>query len=196
MKKIMQKKVKELKRSLVLSEAAEYFEEVGFEAVTMAELAKKCGISVGALYKLFESKDALFYAYVEHQINQLHEEIVQRCKHIKSPEEKLRIVAELKFEAFCSKSKLIFDPIAGDPLFFTKLSLSKKNPAQIIYDYTAQLFEELKEKRSLKITDSMLLSYLFHNFLLGFIEHWLHLGGDLKQRKETTLEMFLKGVEV
>ncbi len=191
----MQKKVKELKRSLVLSEAADYFESVGFEAVTMAALAKKCGISVGALYKLFESKDALFYAYIEHEIDLLYKDIIDRCKETKDPKKRLEIIAALKFELFCSKSKLIFDPIAGDPLFFTKLSLGEKNPAKIIYDYTTLVFEDLKKEKNLKINDSTLLSYLFHNFLLGYIEHWLHLGGDLKRQSKAVLQTCVEGVE-
>ncbi len=195
MKKLMQKKVKELKRELVLEQAGKYFEAEGFEAVTMAELAKQCGISVGALYKLFESKDALFYAYVEHQIKILHEGILQKSAAVTSVREKLQIIVELKFQTFCSKSKLIFDPIAGDPLFFTKLSHSRENPAKIIYDYTAGLFEALSKEQPLKSSDAQQLAYLFHSFLLGFVEHWLHFGGDLRAQSKTALEMFLQGVE-
>lgn len=195
MKKLMQQKVKDLKRELVLEQAGRYFEEAGFEAVTMAELAKQCGISVGALYKLFASKDALFYAYVEHQIRKLHEAIVEKSATVTSVKEKLQIIVELKFETFCTKSKLIFDPIAGDPLFFTKLSHSRQNPAQIIYDYTAELLGELSKEQPLKSGDAMQLAYLFHSFLLGFVEHWLHFGGDLRAQSTIALEMFLKGVE-
>ena len=195
MKKLMQQKVKDLKRELVLEQAGRYFEEAGFEAVTMAELAKQCGISVGALYKLFASKDALFYAYVEQQIRKLHEAIVEKSATVTSVKEKLQIIVELKFETFCTKSKLIFDPIAGDPLFFTKLSHSRQNPAQIIYDYTAELFGELSKEQPLKSGDAMQLAYLFHSFLLGFIEHWLHFGGDLRAQSTIALNMFLEGVE-
>ncbi|RUM68723.1 MAG: hypothetical protein DSZ05_00615 [Sulfurospirillum sp.] len=195
MKKLMQQKVKDLKRELVLEQAGRYFEEAGFEAVTMAELAKQCGISVGALYKLFASKDALFYAYVEYQIRKLHEAIVEKSATVTSVKEKLQIIVELKFETFCTKSKLIFDPIAGDPLFFTKLSHSRQNPAQIIYDYTAELLGELSKEQPLKSGDAMQLAYLFHSFLLGFVEHWLHFGGDLRAQSTIALEMFLKGVE-
>ncbi len=193
MKKLMQQRVKDLKRELVLEYAGRYFEEVGFEAVTMAELAKKCEISVGALYKLFDSKDALFYAYVKYQIDALYQEIVKATANVEDVEERLQIVIEKKFETFCSKSKLIFDPIAGDPLFFMKLSKSRENPAQIIYDYTAGLFEQLCQKRRMECENPMKLAYLFHNFLLGFIEYWLHFGGDLRKESRNALKMFIEG---
>ena len=196
MKKLIQQKVKDLKRELVLEQAGRYFEEVGFEAVTMAQLAKQCGISVGALYKLFESKDALFYAYVEHEIRLLHEEIVRESEKYDDTVRKLQVIVEKKFHTFCSKSKLIFDPIAGDPLFFTKLSHSRQNPAQIIYDYTAVLFAQLARERALRSDDAMQTAYLFHNFLLGFIEHWLQFGGDLQAQSGQALKLFLSGLEV
>jgi len=194
MKKLMREKVKDLKRELVLEQAGYYFEEVGFEAVTMAELARKCEMSVGALYKLFDSKDALFYAYVEYQIKALYDEIMDASKGVEDTKEKLQIIVEKKFDTFCGKSKLIFDPIAGDPLFFTKLSKSRENPAQIIYDYTALLFEALGKEQKLKINDSMQTAYLFHNFLLGFIVHWLHFGGVLQDESKKALDLFLKGM--
>ena len=194
MKKLMRERVKDLKRELVLEHAGRYFEEVGFEAVTMAELARKCEMSVGALYKLFDSKDALFYAYVEYQIKALYDEILEASRGVEDTRAKLRIIIEKKFETFCAKSKLIFDPIAGDPLFFTKLSKSRQNPAQIIYDYTASLFAKLAQEQQLKTDDAMQLAYLFHNFLLGFIEYWLHFGGDLQSESERALRLFFTGI--
>ncbi len=193
MKKLIKQKVKDLKRELVLEQASLYFEEVGFEAVTMAELAKRCGISVGALYKLFDSKDSLFYAYVEHQISILYASILEDSAGVDDFREKLQIVIEKKFEIFCSKSKIIFDPIAGDPLFFTKLSKKRENPAKLIYDYTATLFAGLRSTQALRVENDMQLSYLFHNFLLGFIDHWLQYGGDLREESKSALSLFLLG---
>ncbi len=195
MKKLIQQRVKDLKRELVLEQASIYFEEVGFEAVTMAELAKRCGISVGALYKLFDSKDSLFYAYVEYQISILYQSILDASGDKDDFLQKLQIVIDKKFEIFCSKSKIIFDPIAGDPLFFTKLSKKRENPAQLIYDYTAKLFAKLRLEQPLKVENDMQLSYLFHNFLLGFVEHWLQYGGDLKKQSKNALSLFIDGMK-
>ncbi len=194
MKSLMKEKIRDLKREMVLEKASLCFEKEGFDATTMGEIARNCGISIGALYKLFDSKEALFYAYVEYQIGQLYEKIVEKSRGVRSPREKLQIIVEQKFEAFGEKSRVILDPVAGDPLFFTKLSLNRKNPAQVIYDYTASLFEALAQEIPLRSQDPLLTSHLFHQFLLGYVEYWLLVGGDLRSQCASALEIFLEGI--
>jgi len=56
---IIKQKVLETKKSLVLEEISKIFENDGFSSVKMQDIANRLGISVGALYKLFSSKDDL-----------------------------------------------------------------------------------------------------------------------------------------
>jgi len=190
----MRERIRDLKREMVIERASICFERDGFEAATMGEIAKSCGMSIGALYKLFDSKEALFYAYVEFQINRLFETIMEESRQVEGAKERLQIVVEQIFAAFCEKSRIVLDPVAGDPLFFTKLSLNRNNPAQRLYDYTASLFGELATQRAMKGENPMQISYLFHQFLLGYVEYWLQFGGRLREESETALDIFLNGV--
>ncbi len=194
MKTIMRERVRDLKREMVLEKASVSFEKEGFDATTMSDIARSCGISIGALYTLFGSKEELFYAYVEDQIERLYRRILERSAHLTSPREKLQVVVEQKFETFCEKSRIVLDPVAGDPLFFTKISLNRKNPAQKLYDYTAGLFRELERQMPLKGGDAMQTSYLFHQYLLGYVEYWLQFGGTLREESAQALERFLHGM--
>jgi AcrR family transcriptional regulator len=46
-------------RQKIVRAAAELFDEVGYEAATIAEVLKKCGVTKGALYFHFSSKEEL-----------------------------------------------------------------------------------------------------------------------------------------
>ncbi|WP_030325672.1 ScbR family autoregulator-binding transcription factor [Streptomyces sp. NRRL B-3229] len=46
-------------RNKIILAAAELFDEVGYEAATIAEVIKKCGVTKGALYFHFSSKEEL-----------------------------------------------------------------------------------------------------------------------------------------
>ena len=117
-KEIIKQKVLETKKNLVLEEVSKIFESKGFTSVKMQEIAGRLGISVGALYKLFSSKEEMYYAYIEYQIHRFHTLLLQKCPESSDPKTCLQRFIELKLEVFASKRKALEDPVVGDPLFF------------------------------------------------------------------------------
>ncbi len=190
MKEVLKAKVRDLKRELILEEASAYFEAVGLEEAKMAEVAERCGISVGALYKVFASKDALFYAYVAHQIARFMQRLEAATADVAGADEKLRIFARLKFATFCDKAKVIKDPLSGDPLFFAKLNLSHGNPAEPVYAWLAEVFTALTGDAS----PALRTAYRFSAVLLGDIEYWLLYGGTLESEADAAVDRFLYGM--
>jgi len=62
----------------VLEAALELFRRRGFEQTTMRGIAKRAGLSLGAAYHYFKSKDAILIAYYEWTQNE-HERLVERA---------------------------------------------------------------------------------------------------------------------
>src|SRR3954469_8370829 len=58
-------------RARILTTALALFRERGFEATTMRDVARASGMSLGAAYHYFPSKDAIVLAYY-HQVEQEH----------------------------------------------------------------------------------------------------------------------------
>lgn len=194
MKETIRKKLQETKSELILDAVSDYFDRVGYSQPTMQEIAAEVGISVGALYKLFPSKDALFFAYVRHQILRFHRELLEKSAPLQSPQEKLILYVRLKFETFASKRKALEDPILGDPLFFLKMNTRKENPAEPIFTFLATQFEALHRETPLRNTDHLKTAYLFNSYTMGYIEYWINFGGALEERSEEVLELFLRGI--
>ena len=59
---------KALRRHAVLDAAELYFHEVGYEAFSMAQLAKKTGLAKGTLYLYFKTREELFLTLYEHSL--------------------------------------------------------------------------------------------------------------------------------
>lgn len=64
---------KEEARSRILNAAQAAFSEKGYDQTTMEDIAHKIGVSKGALYLYFPSKEELFRAITEQAQNQLRE---------------------------------------------------------------------------------------------------------------------------
>ncbi len=59
---------KALRRHAVLETAEVYFKEVGYEAFSMAQLAKKSGVAKGTLYLYFNTREELFLTLYEQSL--------------------------------------------------------------------------------------------------------------------------------
>ena len=59
------------KRERIIGVITEEFANNGFEHTSILTIAKKCGISVGSVYKYFESKEAMFMMVVREGLSQL-----------------------------------------------------------------------------------------------------------------------------
>ena len=193
MKEKIRQKIQETKADLVLEHVSEYFDQVGFSQATMQEIAAAVGISVGALYKLFPSKDALLAAYVDYQIKQFDKRLRTACLNQTDPKTCLIYFIQMKFAAFASKKKALEDPVLGDPFFFLKLHTRKENAALSILQFLAEQFAQLKKEVPIKCEDHLKTAYLFNSYTMGYIEYWLNYGGNLEEKAEEVLERFLNG---
>jgi len=182
--------VKAFKKELIVKKAAELFAKEGFSAVKMADIAKACNVAVGTIYKLFASKEDLFFAYVQYEIDRFYDRLLQDFQTHKTPKERLAIFVDRMIEAFLDKKKVLTDTIAGDPLFFAKLNLTHQNPAQKIYN----LLEKEFAKLPLKINEPQKIAILFKSFIYGYIEYWLLFDKNIHNISKEALEIFLCGI--
>ncbi len=185
----IKERVKEYKKELVLQKVAQLFESRGLENIKMAEVAKECGISVGALYKLFGSKDELFYEYVRFEMERFHQQLKEAFERLSTPQERLLHYTQELFATFIAKRRLLEDTLAVDPLFLAKLSLHERQTLHPIYETIAQELAKLPSLRIPPIQAAILLK----SHLYGYIEYWLLEGGNLLAKSTEAYETFLHG---
>ena len=194
MKDKIASKVKDYKKDLILQEASDYFENVGFDNLKMSELAKNCNISVGQLYKLFDSKENIYYEYVGYQIRLFYTQLQEECLYVNSPEQRLLIYLKMKFAAFKSKRKVFESAVLGDPLFFSKMNTKQEKQAKPIYEFLQKEFEKLSFKhQTSQELDFLQVAYVFNSFSMGYIEHWLNTQGELDIDIKNVLDRFIRG---
>lgn len=63
------------KRQLIMEKALELFAKQGFEATSVQQITDYCGISKGAFYLSFKSKDELILALIDHFMRQITSDI-------------------------------------------------------------------------------------------------------------------------
>ena len=186
-------KMNKLKKELLLEEASKQFEETGYEQMKVTNLAKTAQVSVGTIYSLFNSKEGLYLAYIEHQINNFYLELEDRTLSKSSPKERIHIFIELKFSYYNQKRKAIEQSATNNPLFFNTLYKEHSKPFQKIYSYLAKCFIELNP--TFDEAGAMRMAFGINGFSDGYISQWLELNNNLMSKVDEVSELFSRMVE-
>lgn len=77
------------KKQLVIDAAIELFAQKGVESTSIQQITDKCGISKGAFYLSFKSKEELILAIIDHFMQDISQQIDRSVNSSESSEEKL-----------------------------------------------------------------------------------------------------------
>ncbi|MFF4212440.1 ScbR family autoregulator-binding transcription factor [Streptomyces sp. NPDC001796] len=134
-------------RRAILVAAAQVFDEVGYEAATISDVLNRSGVTKGALYFHFASKEELAQAVLAEQVSSLPRVPEQELKLQESLDEALLLSYLLRGDTG--------DPIVQGSVRLTvdqgspKDRLNRRVPMQEWTEHTQALFEEAKQRGEL-----------------------------------------------
>ena len=180
--------LQDLKKTLILDEASKLFEEIGYEHMKVADLAKTVSVSIGTIYGMFDSKEGLYMAYIEHQINTFTMELEKRTTAQDSAEKRLKLFIELKFSYYTQKYIALDHSVKNNPFFFNTLYKDNFHPLQNIFLFQAECFKEIN--KGIDDDDAMQLAYLFNSFSDGYVSRWFEIRYDLMSKVDEASRLF------
>ncbi|CEG28387.1 TetR/AcrR family transcriptional regulator [Bacillus sp. B-jedd] len=90
-----------MKKQLIMEKAVELFAEKGFESTSIQQITEHCGISKGAFYLSFKSKDELIVALIDHFMM----EMTSNIDHIVRNTRNDRVLYEFYYAIYLSFQK-------------------------------------------------------------------------------------------
>lgn len=91
---------KMVKKQLIMEKSLELFAEQGFEATSVQQITKRCGISKGAFYLSFKSKEELILALIDQFMEQFLSNIDYTVRNAKNNENLLYDFYYISFASF------------------------------------------------------------------------------------------------
>jgi AcrR family transcriptional regulator len=89
-------------RQEILRTAARLFQQRGYDATSMNDVAAALKLSKGGLYHHFQSKDEILYEIMNHAMEITQERVLNPVRSIADPEERLRALIRLHIEVVLS----------------------------------------------------------------------------------------------
>jgi len=126
-----------LKKQLIMEKALELFSEQGFEATSVQQITERCGISKGAFYLSFKTKDELVFSMVDYYLQQFIIDVDQVVRGSYNKDTLLVEFYKSIFQAFKVHS-------ASARVFFNeKVFLTKKELFHKITAYEAEMSKSI-----------------------------------------------------
>ena len=89
-------------RQEILRTAARLFQQRGYDATSMNDVAAALKLSKGGLYHHFQSKDEILFEIMNHAMEITQERVIGPVRNIADPEERLRALIRLHIEVVLS----------------------------------------------------------------------------------------------
>ena len=89
-------------RQEILRTAARLFQQRGYDATSMNDVAAALKLSKGGLYHHFQSKDEILFEIMDHAMEITEERVLAPARRIANPEERLRALIRLHIEVVLS----------------------------------------------------------------------------------------------
>ncbi len=124
------------RRQWVLDAALDVFSEKGYEGASMQEIAQRAEFSVGTLYSLFESKEALYRALLIERALKAGRAFMAALESAEDEEERLRAFIRVKGEVFQDNLKAL-------KLYFSETAGVSLNPTAGLVSDLRQLYERM-----------------------------------------------------
>lgn len=186
------RKTQEMKRGIIMEEAAALFIKEGYENMKISDLSKHAGVSIGAIYSMFGSKEALYNHYIMEQIEYYIEMIEQELKNYTDPVEMLKVITRIKFEAIIKNKNAIRENLISDPTFYLYASPDESNPLTQMHMYISEkVIEPLSKLYNNNNSNPMELLFIYAGITFGIIKYWILTGGDLMKQIDKAIDIFL-----
>jgi TetR/AcrR family transcriptional regulator, cholesterol catabolism regulator len=89
-------------RQEILRTASRLFQQRGYDATSMNDVASALKLSKGGLYHHFQSKDEILFEIMNHAMDITEERVLAAARKVSDPEERLRTLIRLHIEVVLS----------------------------------------------------------------------------------------------
>jgi TetR/AcrR family transcriptional regulator, cholesterol catabolism regulator len=169
-------------RQDILRTAARLFQQQGYDATSMNDVAAALKLSKGGLYHHFQSKDEILFNLMNHALDITQERVVDAVQGIADPEERLRMLIRRHIEVVMSVrdreiTVMLHENHPLPPAMRRRINARKKDYVH----YVENLIEEVQRARQAKGNVSARASAFALLGMINWIYQWYRPEGFLQE---------------
>jgi AcrR family transcriptional regulator len=136
-------------RQEILRTAARLFQQRGYDATSMSDVAAALKLSKGGLYHHFQSKDEILFEIMSHAMEITEQRVLGPVRPIADPEERLRALIRLHIEVVLSPrdreiTVMLHENHPLPPLLRKRINSRKKDYIHYLENLMAEVQRKLR----------------------------------------------------
>jgi AcrR family transcriptional regulator len=172
-------------RQEILRTAARLFQQRGYDATSMNDVAAALKLSKGGLYHHFQSKDEILYEIMNHAMEITQERVLAPVRSITDPEERLRALIRLHIEVVLSPrdreiTVMLHENHPLPPALRKRINTRKKEYIHFVESLIAEVQTKAQRSRSAKCAVSPRAAAFALLGMINWIYQWYKPEGDLQ----------------
>src|ERR1022692_1365352 len=142
-------------RQEILRTAARLFQQRGYDATSMNDVAAALKLSKGGLYHHFQSKDEILFEIMNHAMEITQDRVLNPVRGIADPEERLRALIRLHIEVVLSPrdreiTVMLHENHPLPPALRKRINARKKDYIHFLESLMAEVQNKARQSRSTK----------------------------------------------
>jgi AcrR family transcriptional regulator len=138
-------------RQEILRTAARLFQQRGYDATSMNDVATALKLSKGGLYHHFQSKDEILFEIMNHAMEITQERVLDPVRGIADPEERLRALIRLHIEVVLSPrdreiTVMLHENHPLPPALRKRINARKKDYIHFLENLMAEVQKEVQKR--------------------------------------------------
>ena len=183
-------------RQEILRAAARLFQQQGYDATSMNDVAAALKLSKGGLYHHFQSKDEILFDLMNHAMDITEERVINPVKAVADPEERLRMLIRRHIAVVLSErdreiTVMLHENHPLSPTLRKRINARKKDYVHFLEN----LIAEVQRARGSKGTVSARAAAFAVLGMINWIYQWYRPEGSLQQENlaQQYTEIFFQG---
>jgi len=169
-------------RQEILRAAARLFQQQGYDATSMSDVAAALKLSKGGLYHHFQSKDEILFHLMDHAMEISWERVVNPVRGIADPEERLRALIRLHIGVVLSErdreiTVMLHENHPLPPALRRRINTRKKEYVQFVESAIAEVQQARKSKGGVSARAAAFALV----GMINWIYQWYHPQGSLHE---------------
>ncbi len=172
-------------RQEILRTAARLFQQRGYDATSMNDVAAALRLSKGGLYHHFQSKDEILFEIIDHAMEITQERVLNPVRSIADPEERLRALIRLHIEVVLSPRDredpvMLHENHPLPPSLRKRINARKKDYVHFLESLVAEVQNKARQSRSTRAKVSPRHAAFALLGMINWIYQWYKPEGNLQ----------------
>jgi TetR/AcrR family transcriptional regulator, cholesterol catabolism regulator len=172
-------------RQEILRTAARLFQQRGYDATSMNDVAAALKLSKGGLYHHFQSKDEILFEIMNHAMEITQERVLDPVRGIADPEERLRSLIRRHIEVVLSPrdreiTVMLHENHPLPPALRKRINTRKKDYVHFVESLIAEVQKEAQRTRPSKAAVSPRAAAFALLGMINWIYQWYKPEGELQ----------------